>query len=108
MAALASLIIFLEQGYTIRSESGNQTLTPSKVGKRLIFDLHTHETKSRPAKFATLTPGEVRRLSSIWEWGIVFIGVRGQEYVIEDLQAIEQAIRSGQLHTLYDVSPNNI
>lgn len=94
MAALSELITYLEQGYTIRSEPGNETLTPTKQGK-LVFDLHTHETKSRPAKFATLTLGEVQRLGSIWEWGVVFLRRRGadlQEYVIEDLTAIEKAI----------------
>lgn len=104
MARLFELVPYLEKGYSLECVTGTK-LIPERWGKQVLVFSHRQETKERIYKPEQLSLAEIRGMSTVWEYGVLFLNEQGLEYRIENLVQIEAAIQNNTPHLTWGLLP---
>ncbi|HCJ34932.1 MAG TPA: hypothetical protein DHV65_11640, partial [Ktedonobacter sp.] len=102
MATLQQLLSYLEAGYTLQNVRG-------EILRPLHSTIFEHWKPSRwgsgfDADKCNLA--DVRRMGSIWDWGVVFVSNDGKTpYCLTGIDEIEAAIAKGVARAVYGNLP---
>jgi hypothetical protein len=97
MAHLSELIPYLEKGCTLRCDTGDM-LIPDKDGSFALIKPETEKRYYEPEYFSL---AGVKKIRSLWEWGVVFLDEKGKEYTLTDLAEIDSAIEQGRKRSIF-------
>ncbi len=104
MAKLSQLVNYLEKGYSVQCETGT-TLHLEPGGARAPIV----STMSRFWPTDVLWPGagleDMRTAQNSYAYGVLFLDAQGNEYCIDSLAAIEEAIGNNIPHRTFGQLP---